>query len=70
MTPAQVEIIVEIAHETSDAVLVHDGGASVWLNRADVQIFKGDPAPGVATIWLPAALAAEKGLLHESEDAA
>ncbi len=70
MKPGHVEVLVEIAHETADAIFVHQGGRPVMLQRAEIEVFKGDPAPGLATVWLPAALAAESSLTHEEEDAA
>jgi hypothetical protein len=70
MRPGHVEALVEVVREFPDAILVHQGGPSVLLNRVDAEVFIGDPAPGLATVWLPAALAAEMGLLVECEDAA
>lgn len=60
-----IDLVVEISHETEKAVLVHDGdkNKSVWLPLSQIEISRGDPIPGLATISLPEALAIEKGLV-------
>ena len=60
-----VDLQVEIAHETDLAVLVHLGDKSkaVWLPKSQIEIYRGDPMPGIDTISVPETLATEKGLV-------
>lgn len=67
--PGHVEVMVEVILRTEQEICVHDGGPAVWLKLTDVEIL-GSEAPGLTTIWMPAALASEKGLTVDHEDAA
>ena len=59
------DVMGEIVHETSQAVLFHTGikEQAVWLPKSQIEIHVDDPAPGLVTISAPEWLLIDKGLV-------
>ncbi len=55
-----VEIMVEVRMETTQAILVNDSVRDVWLPKSQVEIVEGS---GKTYVQLPEWLALERGLI-------
>lgn len=65
--PGHIEVMGEITFERPDAVFFHEGikEEGAWLPRAEIEVFRNDPMPGIDTVWMPLATAKEHGFTHE-----
>lgn len=59
----EVEIAVEIRHETERAFLVFDGKTEAWIPKSAISDQSERDDGSIETIFIPEWLATEKGLL-------
>lgn len=59
---AEVEIAVEIRHETDLAYLIFDGQQEVWIPKSQVSDYCEDKGK-IISIFIPEWLAEDKGLI-------
>ena len=57
-----VELFIQVIHETDDALLVDDGTKRVWLPTSQIYSIE-EEREGYATIEIPEWLAEKKGLI-------